>query len=52
LIYPSARDIELEVEVSNLNDELKSLLLGAAGEQPFDLLATLRKYKLITDLGK
>lgn len=49
LIYPSGHDIELEIEFSNLNDEVKSLLLNAVGDQPFNLLKTLRKSKLITD---
>lgn len=31
LIYPSGRDIELEIEFSNLNDEVKKLLHNAVG---------------------
>ncbi len=49
LIYPSGRDIGFEIEFSNLNDEVKSLLLNAVGDQPFNLITTLRKNKLITD---
>ncbi|MCU7845752.1 MAG: hypothetical protein KZQ93_18125 [Candidatus Thiodiazotropha sp. (ex Monitilora ramsayi)] len=49
LIYPTSRDIELALEFSNLKDEVKQQLLGAVGDQPFNLMETLRKNRLNAD---
>lgn len=52
LIYPSSRDIALEIEFLNLNDQVKSILLSTVGDHPFDLITTLRKNKLTTEQEK
>lgn len=49
LIYPSIRDIESAMEFSNLNDEVRKLLLSEVGDQPFDLLSTLQRNRLTAE---
>lgn len=43
LIYPTSRDIELAMEFSELNNDIKARLIHAVGDRPFDLIRTLKK---------
>ena len=49
LIYPSEHSLALEMEYLGLNDEVNAVLLRAVDNQPFDLLRTLRKNRMLND---